>query len=129
MQYIGKASSPPNEVWIEDNGILYMKMRGVHDAKRDVDIHKVLANAADVIKPTERKTRMLIDMDELEGLTVNGRLSSYRLLNKFGAPFVAFAATDSKTEMLIKIVASAMNGDYRCFDTVDQARAWLLTCA
>jgi len=130
MQYIGKAGVPPNEVWIEDDGILYLKMRGVHDAKRDVDIHKVLVQATEIIRPTGKKVRLLIDMREMKGVTIAGRRSSYKLLNELGAECVAFAAPDQVTGALIKMIAGArvMRGDYRCFDTVEQARNWLSGC-
>jgi len=128
MIYIGESGKPANEIWIDDDGILYLKIRGVLDPTEDAKVHEILPKAAKIIRHEGKTIRLLIDMTEAKKITVACRRSSYANLTRFGAEYVAFAGSDRTTKILIDMTGRTMNGVYRTFDTVDQARAWLNDC-
>jgi hypothetical protein len=129
MQKIEYPGLEPNEIIIDDEGIIVFKVHDTYTGERNRIGDEASLKAIAIMRAQHKPAVMLADLSDLKGITPDGRKGAYEGIQVLRLDRVAYAGGPQTwwLKNLMSISLALLSRDkYRYFPKVEDARQWLL---
>jgi hypothetical protein len=129
MQKVDYPGLQPNQIFIDDDGIIVFKVRDVYTGERNRIGDEASLKAIAIMRAQHKPALMLADLTELKGITPDGRKGAYEGIQTLGLDRVAYAGGPQVwwlKNLLDMSLALLTRDKYRYYREMKDARKWLL---